>query len=119
MALDDNAVQSRKYTSSGTFQLLLKVCAARLHPQPEPGQLGIQMQYRSLRTSALSTTLVASVTLGKTAPRALSVLAVACWNYLKPAHDGLDRLALPRMMGDTVRQSLKSPICKLQFTIGD
>ena len=68
MALDDNAVPSRKYTSSGTFQLLLKVCAARLHPQPELGQLGIQMQYRSLRTSAaLSTTLVVSVTLGKTA----------------------------------------------------
>jgi hypothetical protein len=69
VALDDNAAQSQKYTSSGTIQLLLKVCAARLHPQPEPGQLGIQMQYRSLRTSALSTTLVVSVTFGKTAPR--------------------------------------------------
>jgi hypothetical protein len=69
VALDDIAVQSQKYTSGGTFQLLLKVCAARLHPQPEPRQLGIQMQYRSLRTSAQSTTRVVSVTLGKTAPR--------------------------------------------------
>jgi hypothetical protein len=42
VALDDNAIQSKKYTSLGRFQPFLKVFVPLAsHPQAEPGPLAI------------------------------------------------------------------------------